>query len=477
MPPETLEIGAPADRHRFAFAGRYFWVDAPSGAVHELSPVAWEILTAAEQMAAPPSYQVPVAAVVQELAGRFSRPELAAALAELEAAAGAGLIFSRRPPVAATPELRPGPRGLTGLSLHIAHACNLRCAYCFAGGGTYHGPAAMMPAETARQAVDFLLANAHPSAALSLEFFGGEPLLNREVLAATAAYAREREKALGRPITLTISTNGTILDAEALAILERYRIDVVISLDGRPEVHNAVRTDARGRPTDEPIRAGIRALMASPEQPDRPRCYIRAVFTRQNLDFTADILHLLDLPADGVSLEPAVGSGGGWSLGEADVAAAEAEYERLALALAERWRNGGAGEFLPFQLPPAPPSPWESGRGCGAGVSELAVAPDGSLYPCHRFVGNPLFRAGSVWNGIQENDLLAEFARATAATKPRCQACWARAWCGGGCQANGYERNGSILEPDEAECRLRRKRLEVSFWLQAELQPSAAPTA
>lgn len=210
-------------------------------------------------------------------------------------------------------------------------------------------------------------------------------------------------------------------------------------------------------------RAGLERVLALP---NRPPCYLRAVFTRANLDFAQDVLALLELPVDGVALEPVVGQDPRWSLRDADLARVEAEYERLALA--RTGASGAADRFLPLALPPEPPAPWGSGRGCGAGVWELAVAPGGDLYPCHRFVGNPDFRLGSVRTGVERPDLMAAFAQATAATKPACQTCWARAWCGGGCHANGYQTHGTICEPDEAECRLRRKRLECAFWLLAE---------
>lgn len=490
----VLTVGPPGDRHHFALHGRYFWVDAPTGAVHELSAIAWALLTTATEMAGPPNWSVPVAAVLARLQGRHPRADLTRAAAELLDLAAAGLLFTRpatpttppaqaaaaaTPPTVAPPAAaataaagvipaRPGvadpPLRLRGLSLHVAHACNLRCRYCFAGDGTYHRPAELMSPATARAAVDFLFAWRDPTGPLVLEFFGGEPLLNLAAVKAAASHARRRAQEVGQPLHLTVSTNGTHLEPEVVALLTRHQIEVVVSLDGRPSVHDAMRPGPGGAASYETVRAGLKRLLA---QPERPPCYVRAVFTRHNTDFAADAEHLLRLPVDGVAMEPAVGGGQDWSLHGDALAAAERAYEELALDLARRGASGRPDRFLPFAVPDAAPAPHGCGRGCGAGVFELAVAPDGGLYPCHRFVGYPEFQMGTLQTGLERREIGRAFAAATAATKAKCQTCWARSWCGGGCQANGYEANGSILEPDDAECRLRRKRLECAFWLRA----------
>lgn len=463
--PLVLQLGRPQDRHLFSLLGRHFWVDVASGAVHELDPLTHEVLAAAVAVA-DATGAVSVAALVGRLAPRHDPADVRGVLAELAELCRQGLLFTPdtgrpHPANAATPAVR-----LSHLCLHVVHGCNLRCDYCFAGDGDYGKPETMAAA-TARAAVAFFAAHAGPYPELGLEFFGGEPLLNLEAIAAAVDAARRLEADLGRRFRFSISTNGTLFSAPVRRFLVEHDFDVVVSLDGRPEVHDARRRLAGDQGSYDRIVAGARALAAAMRG---GRLALRGVFTRHNPAFVADALHLADLGFASVSIEPVAGQPDGSALCPATAARAEAAYAELAQALVERLRAGQAApEFPPLGFSPGQPLAYSRcERGCGAGRSYLAVAPSGAVFPCHRFVHRPEFAIGRVSEGITAPAVQARFAEPHVQGKPACAGCWARYYCGGGCHANAVEAHGTILQPDPLECRLRLKRLEVAFWLQAE---------
>ncbi|MCL5677160.1 MAG: SPASM domain-containing protein, partial [Firmicutes bacterium] len=470
--PTPLRVGPRRDRHRLEMGGRRFWLDVESGAVHELDEVAWDVLVAAEEVAGPLGGMVAAEAVVERLAGRHPAGEIRDALADLAALAAAGMLFPDPEPVSATapvemvapvgaPALQPALKNLT---LHMVHGCNLRCHYCLAGDGSY-GAHGRMDADTARRAVDMLIAS--PEQDQTLEFSGGEPLLHFPLIQETTLYAAEQAPAAGKRLRFLLSTNGTLLDSERVAFLAEHRFRVVVSLDGRPATHDGMRPRVGGQGSYAESLAGARLLAAALAEQD---LCLRTVFTRQNLDFASDVLHLADMGFRTLTLESVVADPAEpYALQAEDLSLVRGEYRKLTAALAERWRRGEGIRFLPFRLDPDEPFTTEHySRGCGSGFTSLTVTPQGEIYPCHQFVGRPGYRTGRVETGIDQPALLQRFAAAGLSAKVGCADCWARYFCGGGCHANGDRVHGDILRPDELECELRKYRLECAFWLAGE---------
>ncbi|MDI6870968.1 MAG: thioether cross-link-forming SCIFF peptide maturase [Bacillota bacterium] len=451
----TLSALAP-QVHSFAVNGRGYALDVNSGALHALDEAAFSLLqreeirrALASGSAAPP---VPLTPAEQE------------AWAELTLLVRQGTLYS---PLAALPDAPTAPPALKALCLHVAHDCNLRCAYCFAGEGGFGGERGLMSAEVGRRALDFLIERSGRRRRLAVDFFGGEPLLNFGAVKELIAYARRRGGEAGKEFAFTLTTNGVALRGEALEYLASSDLNVVLSLDGRPEVHDRWRRRPRGEGSHAAVLANCRDFVA---RRGGTNYYVRGTFTRQNLDFSADVAYLLAAGFRSLSLEPVVASEGEWALAEEDLPRLFDEYDRLAgLYLAEH-RAGRPFTFYHFNLALFD-APCLARRlsGCGAGHEYLAVTPSGDLYPCHQFVGRERFRMGNVLSGDLNEELMAQFRSANVLTKPACRECWARFHCSGGCQANHHLFTGSLEEPYALGCALQRKRIECALAVQAEL--------
>ncbi len=367
------------------------------------------------------------------------------------------------------------PSWLKALCLHVAHDCNLRCSYCFAGSGRFGGSRGIMPPEVGRAAIDLLLDASGPIRQLEVDFFGGEPLLALETVRRVVEYGHARATERGKQINFTLTTNATLLSEETLAFLNREGISLVLSLDGRPTVHDRFRPGPGGRGSYDRAVAGIKRAVAARAGASY---YVRGTFTRANLDFAEDVRHLLSLGLDRLSLEPVVAlPGEDYSLREEDLPRVEEEYERLATLYLERARAGRPFVFFHFAID-LDQGPCLAKRlsGCGAGHRYLAVTPDERLYPCHQFVGRERYLLGDLTHGITRAELSTEFAGADIFHKRGCLDCWARYFCGGGCHANADLHHGSILQPDELGCRLLRKRLECALAIRAMLDGEAGST-
>ncbi|MGE5372981.1 MAG: thioether cross-link-forming SCIFF peptide maturase [Solirubrobacterales bacterium] len=445
------QIDFTADLHLYALKGRQFCLDVNSGALHELDAPAFDFLSALAQSQNLPAAERACAEKYSADAAREIRKEIE------ELIESGGLLTPADDVRSFVYEASP-----KALCLNVAHACNMRCAYCFAGQGTYSGTRGLMSRDTARRAVDFLLDASGPRRNLEVDFFGGEPLLNVEVVRDTVSYARERAAAAGKEIAFTLTTNALLLNEGIMDYLVRENIGMILSLDGRPEVNDAVRLGADGGGTFEAVLPRIRGMIAK-----KPvSYYVRGTFTRKNLDFSKDFAYLAELGFENLSLEPVTG-GGELALKMEHLPALEAEYEKLGDLILE-WEHAGRPiHFFHFNLD-LNRGPCVSKRltGCGAGVEYLAVTPEGELYPCHQFIGREGYRMGSVTEGIQSKALVEKFRRNTLIHKD-CIRCWARFYCGGGCHALAEIENGDISKPFELACRMHQKRLEVAFYMAA----------
>ena len=352
------------------------------------------------------------------------------------------------------------------LCLHIAHDCNLACQYCFAEEGEYHGRRALMSFETGKKALDFLIANSGNRRNLEVDFFGGEPLMNWQVVKDLVAYGREQEKIHNKNFRFTLTTNGVLLNDEIMEFANKEMGNVVLSIDGRKEVHDHMRPFRKGAGSYDLI---VPKFQKFAESRNQDKYYVRGTFTHNNLDFSNDVLHLADLGFKQISVEPVVAQPTeDYAIREEDIPQLYEEYDKLAAEMVKRHKNGNDFNFFHFMIDlEGGPCVAKRLSGCGSGTEYLAVTPWGDFYPCHQFVGLEEFKMGNLDEGTFNLDLKAEFAAAHVYTKPECRQCWAKFYCSGGCQANAHAFNGDISKPYEMECKLEQKRLECAMAIQA----------
>ncbi len=439
--------------HTFTMHGSNIALDVESGTLHVLngpSLAAVELLKNGVE-------KEKAAALVAEKYGADISIEVMAEIAGLEQK---GILFSPERKVA------PDTDGVVkALCLHLAHDCNLRCRYCFAGSGNYGGERRLMSRATAYRAVDFLLSSSKSRRHCEIDFFGGEPLLNFTVLKETVAYGRRQAEQLGKIIKFTITTNAVALTSEVQQYLNKEEISVVLSLDGRREVHDRMRRLPGGGDSFNTVLANCRSLV---EGRGGDNYYLRGTYTRHNPDFSEDVLAMLTLGFKRISLEPAVlAPSSSDALCREDLPRLCAEYERLVHILWEKEKDGQDISFFHFELDlKKGPCARKRVSGCGAGSAYLAVSPGGELYPCHQFVGDESFRAGNVDCGV-DDEVLAPFRKLGMDDKTECRSCFARYFCGGGCHAAAWLMNRDLLKPYSLGCELHRKRVECGLFLQA----------
>lgn len=441
--------------HVFSALGRLLLLDVKTGGLHELDPAAWDVALA---------YGEPRAEVIRKLGPAHTAEAVAEALDEIDGMVAEGRLS--RPDTPDEPYMPQGEVFIKALCLHVAHDCNLRCRYCFGKTGSFGMTRELMPERVAQAAIDFLLARSGARRNLNVDFFGGEPLLNFEVVRSTVEYGRKREGALGKRIEFTITTNAALLDDDVVEFLNENDMLVVLSLDGRREVHDRMRVAQGGGGTYDLVAPRVTKFIAN-RSPDS--YFVRTTYTRANLDFASDVLHLADLGCRSISAEPVVGGrDSGYGIHMEDLEVIEKEYERLARLFVERHARGEGFSFYHFNVVlDGGPCLARRLSGCGAGVDYLAVAPGGGLYPCHQFVGRPEFLMGGVFAGDVNPELVARFRNAHVYTKKGCGGCWARFICSGGCHANAYASSGDILAPDPVACAIQKKRIECALAVQA----------
>ena len=364
---------------------------------------------------------------------------------------------------------------IKALCLHVAHTCNLNCTYCFAAQGKYHGERALMSFETGKRALDFLVENSGKRRNLEVDFFGGEPLMNFEVVKQLVAYARSIEDKCGKHFRFTLTTNGVLLDDEVTEFANRECHNVVLSLDGRKEVHDRLRKTINGKGSYDTIVPKFQKFVKA--RGDKGY-YVRGTFTHNNTDFTNDIFHMADLGFTELSMEPVVcAPGEEYALTEEDLPVLFEQYEVLAKEMLRREREGRPFTFYHYMLDlTGGPCIYKRISGCGSGTEYLAVTPWGELYPCHQFVGDPKYSMGNIWDGVTNKALQDEFKLCNAYARPDCKDCWAKLYCSGGCAANAYHATGSITGTYHYGCELFKKRIECAIMLKvAEALGDAEP--
>lgn len=352
------------------------------------------------------------------------------------------------------------------LCLHIAHDCNLRCKYCFAGTGEYHGERGMMSAETGKKAIDFVIANSGSRKNIEIDYFGGEPLMNFDVVKEITEYAKEQGAKHGKNFRFTVTTNGILLDEEKKKYINENMSNVVLSIDGRKEVNDRMRPRVDGSGTYDTI---IPKFIDMAESRNQDRYYVRGTFTAYNKDFANDVIHLADLGFKQTSVEPVVApDDADYALKEEDIPVIFEQYEKLAAEYLKRWKEGNWFNFFHFMIDlDQGPCAIKRLSGCGAGHEYLAVAADGDLYPCHQFVGNKDFLMGNVRDGKIDEKIRKYFEDSNIYTKEKCRNCFARFYCSGGCSANAYNFNGDINKPYELACEFEKKRVECAIAIEA----------
>ena len=451
--------------HQYQLNGCNIVLDTCSGGVHVVDEVAYDIIAlwpdhTPEQI---------TAAILEKYAGRpdVTEGEVAECIADVAALVEGGKLYTPDTfaPMAGTFKERSGDV-VKALCLHVAHTCNLNCAYCFASQGKYHGERALMSFEVGRQALDFLMDHSGTRHNLEVDFFGGEPLMNWQVVKDLVAYARSVEGARGKHFRFTLTTNGMLIDDDVIDFANREMSNVVLSLDGRREVHDALRVDYAGNGSWERIVPKFQKLVSAR---GGKNYYMRGTFTHANPDFLKDIQCMLDLGFTELSMEPVVcAPGDPAALTEEDLAVVMEQYEKLAELMLRREKEGRPFTFYHYMIDlTGGPCIYKRISGCGSGTEYMAVTPWGDLYPCHQFVGEERYKLGDVWQGVTNTALREDFRACNAYARPECEGCWAKLYCSGGCAANAYHASGSIRGIYEPGCRLFRKRMECAIMIQA----------
>ncbi|MDR0916612.1 MAG: thioether cross-link-forming SCIFF peptide maturase [Oscillospiraceae bacterium] len=440
--------------HTFSFDGDIIVVDAGSGSIHITDAVARDaIVRFADNVS-----RDDIARELLQTHDNLTQSDIDELFADIDALRDAGQLFA--PDVT---ELVPpqSDNVIKALCLHVAHACNLRCDYCFAGQGQYHGEVQLMTADTARRAIDFLIAHSGDRRNLEVDFFGGEPLLNFDVVRETVAYARSLESLHGKLFRFTLTTNGVLLDDAVTDFCNAEIANVVLSLDGRRETNDARRKTPDGGGSYDTI---VPKFQRFAERRGDRGYYLRGTYTRENTDFVDDILHMADLGFTELAMEPAVlPRDHKLALQASDMPQLFAQYERLAREMARRDDEGRGFTFYHYMLDlENGPCAVKRARGCGSGSEYFAVAPDGTLYPCHQLVGEPQFVSGDVSGGVKSGFT---FRRRDLNERAECRDCWAKLWCAGGCAANAYHDAGDVDGVHAFGCELYKKRLECAIWL------------
>lgn len=448
--------------HMYEQNGYRIVLDTNSGAVHVMDEIPFELLS---HFADRVPEELPQD-VLHDMTARFPEEKVLEAFEELQELQKENMLFSKDEYAKFAGMMQAAP--IKSMCLNVAHDCNLRCEYCFASKGDFGGERKPMPLEVGKKAIDFLIEHSAGRHNLEMDFFGGEPLMNFDVVKELVAYARSLEKEHNKNFRFTITTNGLLLDDDKIEFINREMSNCVLSLDGRKEVNDRLRFRVDGSGSYDRIVPQFQKLVATRNGKDY---YARGTFTRHNLDFTNDVLHMADLGFDQISVEPVVSDEKlEYSIKEEDLPRVFEEYEKLAKTIIRDRKNGKYYNFFHFAVDlNQGPCAIKRLRGCSCGNEYVAVTPEGDIYPCHQFVGNEEWKMGNVMDGTLDLGMKNRFAKANVYAKEKCQNCWARFYCSGGCNANNWQYEGDILKSHDISCELEKKRVECAIMIQAAL--------
>ncbi len=447
--------------HQYKLLGLNVVLDVCSGAVHVVDDVAYDIISLFEE-----NGKETVLSKIREKyknEADITNEDIEECYVQIEELKAAGKLFTKDEFEPMAGELKARTSGvIKALCLHIAHTCNLNCSYCFASQGKYHGERALMSFEVGKRALDFLIENSGTRRNLEVDFFGGEPLMNFDVVKKLVEYARSIEKEKGKNFRFTLTTNGVLVDDDVIDFANREMSNVVLSLDGRKEVHDRYRVDYAGNGSWEKIVPKFQKFV---EARGGKNYYMRGTFTHANPDFLEDIKTMLDLGFSELSMEPVVAAADDpAALTEEDKPLVMKQYEDLAKLMLERDKEGKPFTFYHYMIDlKGGPCIYKRISGCGSGTEYMAVTPWGDLYPCHQFVGDEKFKLGDIWNGVENKEIQNDFASCNVYAREECRSCWARLYCSGGCAANAYHATGSVRGVYKYGCDLFKKRMECAL--------------
>ena len=446
--------------HQYKSNGYNIVMDINSGAIHVVDDVVYDIIELYEGHEK--------SEIMDMLASKYPKEDMEEAFEEIETLIKEESLFTEDIYKDYIIDFKKRKTVVKALCLHIAHDCNLACRYCFAEEGEYHGRRAIMSYEVGKQALDFLIANSGNRRNLEVDFFGGEPLMNWDVVKRLVEYGREQEKIHDKNFRFTLTTNGVLLNDEIMEFCNKEMANVVLSVDGRKEVHDNMRPFRNGSGSYDLIMPKFQKFAESRNQ---DKYYVRGTFTHHNLDFSKDVLHLADLGFKQISVEPVVAADTEeYAIREEDIPQIMEEYDALAKEMIKREKEGKGFNFFHFMIDlTGGPCVYKRLSGCGSGTEYLAVTPWGDFYPCHQFVGQEDFCLGNVYEGVKKTETVNEFKKCNVYSKKECSQCFARFYCSGGCAANSYNFTGKINDVYEIGCKMQQKRIECALMIKAAL--------
>ncbi len=452
--------------HKYRFKDNYILLDVNSGAIHQINELVYDLLDIFSGKDKIKAGLEGTLEAPKDLYDKYSQEDIKEGLGDLDYLVQEGYLFTE-PTFSKEQFEAHGERVVKAICLHVAHDCNMNCRYCFGDQGAFEGIRSLMSFDTGKCAIDYLLAGSGNRHNLEVDFFGGEPLMNFEVVKQLVAYGREKEKEYNKHIRFTITTNGILLDEEKTAFINQHMDNVILSIDGRQSVNDKMRRTWNDKGTHDIILDNyLKFVKTRGEQ----LYYVRGTFTRENLDFGEDVKYLLNKGFKNVSVEPVVVSDDmEFAIRKEDLSEILAEYDRLTDYYIQCAKAGKKFDFFHFNIDlEQGPCVVKRVSGCGAGSEYMAVSPEGDLYPCHQFVGNPKFLLGNL-HDLDNIKKTKELGEANIFTKEKCIDCWAKFYCSGGCHANAYNTNGSMMMPYELGCEMEKKRVECAIGAEIQL--------
>jgi uncharacterized protein len=445
--------------HKFIQDGEYYVIDVNSGALHVVDEIVYDLL---DENSLKEKEEL-----IEIFKGKHSVEDIEEVYNEIQSLINGEMIYTKDLYETIAMESGDKESYIKALCLNIIHDCNLRCKYCFADEGEYHGARKVMSAEVGKKAIDFVIEKSGPRKNIEVDLFGGEPLMAFDTIKEIVEYAKIQEKLHKKLIRFTMTTNATLLNDEIMKYMDENMGNIVLSIDGRKSVNDKVRTRIDGSGSYDRILPNIQKMVSMRDK--SKAYYVRGTFTRENTDFYEDVKHMADLGFKEISIEPVVlPNEHELSLREEDLPVIFEQYDKLYADMLQRHRDGNEFKFYHFNIDlQGGPCVYKRISGCGAGHEYVAITPDGDIYPCHQFVGNEDFLIGDIYNGINNEKMVQEFKTAHIYNKPKCNDCWAKFYCSGGCQANNFNFNGDMHIPYEIGCQMQKKRIECAIALKA----------